>query len=46
MGTIKDRNSKDLTEAEEIKKSWQEYTEDLYKKGLNDLNNTKVWLFT
>ena len=36
MGTIKDRNSKDLTEAEEIKKRWQEYTEELYKKGLND----------
>ena len=34
MGTIKDRNSKDLTEAEEIKKRWQEYTEELYKKGL------------
>ena len=34
-GTIKDRNSKDLTEAEKIKKRWQEYTE-LYKKGLND----------
>ena len=32
MGTIKDRNGKDLTEAEEIKKRWQEYTEDLYKK--------------
>ena len=32
MGTIKDRNSKDLTEAEEIKKRWQEYTEELYKK--------------
>ena len=31
MGTIKDRNSKDLTEAEEIKKSWQEYMEELYK---------------
>ena len=31
MGTIKDRNSKDLAEAEEIKKSWQEYTEELYK---------------
>ena len=42
MGSVKDRNGKDLTEAEEIKKSWQEYTEDLYKKGLNDLNNTKV----
>ena len=31
MGTIKDRNDKDLTEAEEIKKTWQEYTEELYK---------------
>ena len=39
MGTIKDRNSKDLTEAEEIKKKWQEYTEELYKKGLNNLDN-------
>ena len=39
MGTVKDRNGKDLTEAEEIKKRWQEYTEELYKKGLNDLNN-------
>ena len=39
MGTIKDRNSKDLTEAEEIKKRWQEYTEELYKEGLNDLSN-------
>ena len=40
MGTIKDRNGKvDLTEAEEIKKRCQEYTEELYKKGLNDLNN-------
>ena len=37
MGTIKDRNSKDITEADEIKK-WQEYTE-LYKKDLNDLDN-------
>ena len=36
MGTINDRNGKDLTEAEEIKKRWQEYTEELYKKGLND----------
>ena len=33
------RNVKDLTEAEEIKKRWQEYTEELYKKGLNDLDN-------
>ena len=39
MGTIKDRKSKDLTEAEDIKKRWQEYTEELYKKGLNDLDN-------
>ena len=36
MSTIKDRNSKDLTEAEEIKKRWQEYTEELYKKDLHD----------
>ena len=36
MGTIKDRNDKDLTEAEEIKKTWQEYTEELYKKDLHD----------
>ena len=39
MGIIKDKNSKDLPEAEEIKKRWQEYTEELYKKGLNDLDN-------
>ena len=39
MGTIKDRNGKNLTEAEEIKKRWQEYTEKLYKKGLNDPDN-------
>ena len=38
MGTIKDRNSVDLTEAEDIKKGWQEYTE-LYKKYLHDPNN-------
>ena len=38
IGTIKDRNDKNLTEAEDIKKRWQEYTE-LYKKGLNDLEN-------
>ena len=36
---IKDRNGKDLTEVEEIKKRWQEYTEVLYKKGLNDPDN-------
>ena len=39
MGTIKDRNSMDLTEAEDIKKRWQEYTEELYKKDLNDSDN-------
>ena len=39
MSTIKDRNSKDLEEAEEIKKRQQEYTEELYKKGLNALDN-------
>ena len=38
IGMIKDRNGKDLTE-EEIKKRWQEYTEELYKRGLVDLNN-------
>ena len=39
MGSIKDRNSMDLTEAEDIKKRWQEYTEELYKKHLHDPNN-------
>ena len=39
MGTIKDRNVTDLTEAEEIKKRWQEYTEELYRKGLHDPDN-------
>ena len=39
MGTIKDRNSVDITEADEIKKRWQEYTEQLYKKDLNDQDN-------
>ena len=39
MDMIKDRNGKDLTEAEEIFKRWQEYTEELYKKGLNDQDN-------
>ena len=39
MGMIKDRNGKDLTGAEEIKKRWQEYIEELYKKDLNDLDN-------
>ena len=39
MGTIKDRNGMDLTEAEDIKKRWQEYTEELYKKDLHDSDN-------
>ena len=39
MGTIKDRNGMDLTEAEDSKKRWQEYTEELYKKDLNDPDN-------
>ena len=42
MGTIKDRNGKNLTEADEIKKRWQEYTEELYKNGLNNLFNAAV----
>ena len=39
MDTIKDRNGMDLTEAEDIKKRWQEYTEELYKKDLHDQDN-------
>ena len=39
MGSIKDRNGMDLTEAEDIKKRWQEYTEELYKKDLHDPDN-------
>ena len=39
MGAIKDRNGMDLTEAEDIKKRWQEYTEELYKKDLHDPDN-------
>ena len=39
MGTIKGRNGMDLTEAEDVKKSWQEYTEELYKKDLHDPDN-------
>ena len=39
MGTIKDKNGMDLTEAEDIKKRWQEYTEALYKKDLHDPDN-------
>ena len=39
MGSIKDRNGMDLTEAEDIKKTWQEYTEELYKKDVHDPDN-------
>ena len=39
MGSTKDRNGMDLTEAEDIKKRWQEYTKELYKKDLNDPDN-------
>ena len=39
MGTIKDRNDRDLTEAKDITKTWQEYTEELHKKDLNDPGN-------
>ena len=39
MGSIKDRNGKNLTEAEDIKEMWQEYTEELYKKDLHDPDN-------
>ena len=42
MGSIKDRNGMDLTEAEDIKKRWQEYTEELYKKDLYDPDNSNV----
>ena len=44
MGTIKDRNGMDLTEAENIKKRWQEYTEELNKKDLNDPDNHKAMI--
>ena len=42
MGKIKNRNGKDLTEAEDIKKRWQEYTEELYKKGCDPDNHDSV----
>ena len=42
MGTIKDRNGMDLTETEDIKKRWQEYTEELYRKDLHDPDNHGV----
>ena len=46
MGTIKDRNGKDLTETEAIKKRWQEYTEELHKKLLITHITIMVWSFT
>ena len=45
-GTINDRNGTDLTEAEDIKKRWQEYTEELYKRDLHDPDNHVVWSLT
>ena len=39
MGSIKDRNGMNLTEAEDIKKTWQEYTEEMYKKDIHDEDN-------
>ena len=44
MGTIKDRNGIDLTEAEAIKKRWQEYTEELYKEILINQITTMMWI--
>ena len=47
MTTMKHRNGKDLTEAEDAKKRWQEYIKELYKKGPNDPElTTKVWSLT
>ena len=46
MGTIKDRNSMDLTEAKDINKTWQEYIEELYKKDLKTQITTMVWILT
>ena len=46
MGSIKDRNGMDLTEAEDIKKQWQEYTEELYKKDLHTQIIIMVWSLT
>ena len=46
MGTIKDRNGMDLTEVEDIKKRWQEYTEELYKKDVHDPDNHNDVIFT
>ena len=46
MDTTRDRSGMDLTEAEEIKKRQQEYTEQLYRKGLNDPDNHNAWSLT
>ena len=46
MGSIKDKNGMDLTEAKAIKKRWQEYTEELYKKDLHDQEIMMVWSLT
>jgi len=46
MGSIKDRNDRELTEAEDIKKRWQEYTERLYIKDLQDPEITMMWSLT
>ena len=46
MGSIKDRTCMDLTETEDIKKRWQEYTEELYKKVFKTQIATKVWSLT
>ena len=46
MGSIKDRNGMDQTEADDIKKRWQEYTEELYKKVLMARISTMVWSLT
>ena len=46
VGTIKDRNGMDITEAEDIRKRWQEYTENLYKIGLKDWTSTILWSLT
>ena len=46
MGTIKDKNSMALTEAEDIKERWQEYTEEPYKKDLHDPDTHDMWSLT
>ena len=46
MGSIKARNCMELSEAEDIKKKWQEYTEELYKKYLHDPDNHEMWSLT